>query len=145
MSVKSDGLILGISCECPDNCDEVIYTQEMSQANLRLANSQIFDVMSTKGNYLWLLDEQIKNSTKEIKVKALKEKRQEVIDTSSVVHFYFKEPGIVKYTREELYGTMDVIGNYIIANYPLGPTSITKSYSLCFSGLGRYHRLMFWL
>ena len=29
----------------------------------------------------------------------------------SMVHFYFKELGVVKYTRDELYGIMDVIGN----------------------------------
>ena len=28
----------------------------------------------------------------------------------SMVHFYFKELGVVKYSRDELYGIMDVIG-----------------------------------
>ena len=110
-------LIPGISCECPIDCDEVIYTQEMSQASLKLENSPIFVFMSTKDNFLGKLDEKIDNSTNDgfsvtnvKKVVALKKKRQQIIDKSSVVHFYFKEPGIVKYSREELYGTMDVIG-----------------------------------
>ena len=103
-------LITGISCECPIDCDEVIYTQEMSQASLKLENSPIFVFMSTKDNFLGKLDEKIENSTNAKKVAALKKKRQQIIDKSSVVHFYFKEPGIVKYSREELYGTMDVIG-----------------------------------
>ena len=34
-----------------------------------------------------------------------------ILTQSSMVHIYFKELGIVKYSRDELYGTMDVIGN----------------------------------
>ena len=44
-------------------------------------------------------------------------KRQKYIDkyvdsqqNFSMAHFYFKELGIVKYSRDELYGIMDVIG-----------------------------------
>ena len=34
-----------------------------------------------------------------------------IINTSSIVHFYFKELGIVKYQKEQLYGALDILGN----------------------------------
>ena len=34
-----------------------------------------------------------------------------IVDTSSIVHFYFKELGIVKYQKEQLYGALDILGN----------------------------------
>ena len=108
--MNSNQLISGIACECPIDCDEVIYSQEMSQAILKVSNSPIFEIMSTKENFLGKLDEMIKNATNNKQIEALKAKRMKITKQSSVVHFYFKEPGIVKYSREELYGTMDVIG-----------------------------------
>ena len=40
----------------------------------------------------------------------LKMKIEQITKKSSVIHFYFKETGIVLYLREELYGIMDLIG-----------------------------------
>lgn len=35
----------------------------------------------------------------------------------ALVHIYFKELGIVKYSRDQLYSIMDVIGNKSSLNY----------------------------
>ena len=34
----------------------------------------------------------------------------DILNTSSLVHIYFKELGIVKYQKDQLYGPLDVIG-----------------------------------
>jgi hypothetical protein len=33
-------------------------------------------------------------------------------ENGSVIHFHFKELGIVKYSRDQLFGVMDIIGKY---------------------------------
>ena len=55
-----------------------------------------------------------KNTTSEKKRQKLNETIQDIINFSSVVHFYFKETGVVLYNRDELYGIMDLIGKLII-------------------------------
>ena len=35
---------------------------------------------------------------------------EEVLNNGTLMHIYFKELGVVKYSRDELYGAMDVIG-----------------------------------
>ena len=42
--------------------------------------------------------------------KRMNETYDSYIQDMSMVHFYFKELGVVKYSRDELYGAMDVIG-----------------------------------
>ena len=41
-----------------------------------------------------------------------REQIDEVHYNASVVHIYFKELGVVKYSRDELFGLIDVIGDY---------------------------------
>ena len=36
--------------------------------------------------------------------------KEEVLEKGTMMHIYFKELGVVKYQRDELYGAMDVIG-----------------------------------
>ena len=35
---------------------------------------------------------------------------KEILSEGTLMHIYFKELGVVKYQRDELYGIMDVIG-----------------------------------
>ena len=41
-----------------------------------------------------------------------REQIDELHYNASVVHIYFKELGVVKYSRDELFGLIDVIGAY---------------------------------
>ena len=103
-------MIQGANCSCPMDCEETVYNQEISQANIR-QKSNIFNRLKVKPNYLWQLQDQMeknKNSTK--KVRKFNQTIQDIIETSSVVHFYFKESGVVLFTRDELYGIMDLVG-----------------------------------
>ena len=71
--------------------------------------------MSKKPLPIWVLEEKIKNFTIAGKsTKRLIELQEDILDRASVVHFYFKETGIVQYSREQLYSIMDVIGNSIL-------------------------------
>jgi amiloride-sensitive sodium channel len=102
------GLISGSDCECPNDCEETLYFQEMSQADLK-EDSRFFKRMHKPKNVLWHLNETIHNTTKDTKRAQLQAVYDDVIESSSLVHIYFKELGIVKYSRDELYGIMDVI------------------------------------
>ena len=42
--------------------------------------------------------------------KRTEEWKEEVLSKGTMMHIYFKELGVVKYQRDELYGAMDVIG-----------------------------------
>ena len=94
----------------------------MSQSDRRTGNELIkymrpplFKRMSQKPLPIWILEEKIKNFTEAGKnTKRLLDLRDDILDSASVVHFYFKERGIVQYSREQLYSMMDVIGNSIL-------------------------------
>ena len=64
---------------------------------------------------MWKLEEHLKSATDLYEQKILKDQYDDIIESSSVVHFYFKGSGILKYSQEEVFGTTDLIGtiNYI--------------------------------
>ena len=66
-------------------------------------------LLNEKPNYLWKANEILKTASENNKL-FLEEKIKQITEKSSVIHFYFKETGIVLYLREELYGIMDLIG-----------------------------------
>ena len=72
-------------------------------------------LLNEKPNYLWKANEILKNASETNKL-FLEEKIKQITEKSSVIHFYFKETGIVLYLREELYGIMDLIGKSSIFN-----------------------------
>ena len=46
----------------------------------------------------------------------LEEKLQDIKEKTSLVHIYFRQLGIVKYSRDRLFGFMDVIGELWLRN-----------------------------
>ena len=53
-NIKYFIVALDSSCNCPTDCDEVVYTQEVSQGKIDHGpNSRRFQ--DTDGNYLWQL------------------------------------------------------------------------------------------
>ena len=115
LSDSSDitGFIPGPDCNCPSDCKETLYSQEMSQAKLR-ENNRFIARMERPGQFLYNLTEQIKNATKTKKKEKLEKLHKNIVDTSSIVHIYFKELGIVKYSKDQLYGALDVIGETLL-------------------------------
>ena len=112
-------MIEGANCTCPNDCEETIYSQEISQARIR-PKSNIFNRLSNKPNYLWKLRDMIgKDTTSESKATKLNETIDAVLKESSVIHFYFKQTGIVQYSRDELYGIMDLVGMIFRLNRPI--------------------------
>ena len=103
------GFIPGPDCNCPTDCKETLYSQEMSQAKLREKN-RFISRLERPGQFLYNLTEKINNQTKAKKKQKLENLHMNIISTSSIVHIYFKEMGIVKYSKDQLYGALDVIG-----------------------------------
>ncbi len=132
----------GASCNCPNDCNEVIYsqvflllvaalyvwmlivihfTQELSSAELR-KDSLIFKRLETDSygplakvvKDMEEAKEGAENATAcprcAARHKVLQSKLNEIKANSTFVHIYFKELGIIKYTRDQLYTTMDAIG-----------------------------------
>ena len=102
------------SCKCPSDCNSVTYSKDISTESLYPLYSQTFNLLSNTDNYLWKLEERLKSVTDVYQQKILKDQYDDIIESSSVVHFYFKESGIIKYTQEEVFGTTQLIGNRII-------------------------------
>ena len=98
------------SCNCPSDCNSITYSKEISTEQLYPLYSQTFNLLSNTNNYLWKLEEQLKSATDLYEQKLLRDRYDDVIESSSVVHFYFKESGILKYSQEEVFGTTDLIG-----------------------------------
>ena len=96
------------NCFCPPDCNSVIYSQEISSEKLYPAYSQTFLQLGNKDNYLGKLNEKLKNETNPYMRKFLEDMTDDIIDSSSVAHFYFKENGIIKYSQEEVFGTSEL-------------------------------------
>ena len=63
---------------------------------------------------MWKLDAELKNTSDSYKYKVLKDQYSDIVASSSVVHFFFKESGIIKYSQEEVHGTMELVGNKLL-------------------------------
>ena len=90
-----------------------MYTTEISSEQLYPLYSQTFGLLSNQDNFLWTLDKKVQNAIGNAKLyeqKILKDKYDDIISSSSVVHFYFKERGIMKYSQEEVFGTTELVG-----------------------------------
>ena len=122
MKPSKDSELEGTYCSCPVECQATLYSQEISQSDRRTGTElkkymrpPLFQRMSKKPLPIWVLEEKIKNLTKAGKSSIrLEDLQADILDRASVVHFYFKETGIVQYSREQLYSIMDVIGNSIL-------------------------------
>ena len=99
------------TCDCPSDCNSITYLKEISTEQLYPLYSQTFNLLSNTNNYLWKLEEQLKSATDIYEQKLLRDRYNDVIESSSVVHFYFRESGILKYSQEEVFGATDLIGN----------------------------------
>ena len=99
------------TCNCPTDCNSISYSKEISTEQLYPLYSQTFNLLSNTNNYLWKLEEQLKSATDIYEQKLLRDRYNDVIESSSVVHFYFRESGILKYSQEEVFGATDLIGN----------------------------------
>ena len=97
-------------CECPNDCNSIIYDQSISQEQLNPTYSQTFNRLSKTNSFLWKLDAELKNTSDSYKYKVLKDQYSDIVASSSVVHFFFKENGIIKYSQEEVHGTMELVG-----------------------------------
>ena len=100
-------------CVCPMDCNSLAYTTGISSEQLYPLYSQTFGILSNKGNFLWTLDKKVRNAIENEKLyeqKILKDRYDDIISSSSVVHFYFKERGIMKYSQEEVFGTTELVG-----------------------------------
>ena len=87
------------------------YSTEMSSASLDIY-SIMFNRLSSYVPDLKLLEEEKEQAEKDGRTEDVKEAQKRIEDyqtTTSLVHIYFKQLGIVKYIKDERYGIMDVI------------------------------------
>ena len=132
-------------CVCPMDCNSLTYTTGISSEQLYPLYSQTFGILSNKGNFLWTLDKKVKNAVENEKLyeqKILKDKYDDIISSSSVVHFYFKERGIMKYSQEEVFGTTELVGMCINNEKKIKPNILI---SFFFSQCGRCPRIIYWI
>ena len=101
-------------CVCPVDCNSMVYNQEISSEQLYPLYSQTFSLLNNEGNYLWTLEREMEEAVLDpYKSKILKDRYDDIVSSSSVVHFYFKEKGIMKYSQEEVFGATEFIGNLL--------------------------------
>jgi hypothetical protein len=113
-------LIKGAECNCPNDCEETVYSHEMSQAKMRSDAVTFKQMARDQKNKFELLQEindiyesgEAENKSDEL--NELHKQWEAKTKDWTLVHIYFKELGIVKYVRDELYGIMDVIGMYLV-------------------------------
>ena len=98
------------SCFCPDDCNSIIFTDEITSEQLYPLFSQTFQRLTNKDNYLGKLKEKLKNAKDVYEQKILQDRYDDIIRSSSVAHFYFKESGIIKYSQEEVFGSTEFVG-----------------------------------
>ena len=112
-----DEVMEGVKCDCPNDCDEARYFQEISQAPMR-NDSSVLDLLkgnnnSKMGQLLDFINNKYGSTPMPEQVQAnIKEAIDKIKEDFSIVHIYFKELGIIKYSKDEIYGIMDVIGTF---------------------------------
>ena len=112
INVDSEHMVKGSAiCNCPKDCDVTEYSTEMSWASLDTF-SVLLNRLSSYVPKLMALEDEINQAELEGRIESAKLARMMIEDyktTTSLVHIYFKQLGIVKYIRDERYGIMDVI------------------------------------
>lgn len=112
-SQSNDDLLEGANCYCPTDCTETVYTQEMSQAQL-MNPSRVHELVQNEYSVAKKLKQLSQNETLSHEMRNVFSRRLDsLLKDVTFVHIYFKELGIVKYSRDELYSIMDVIGKTI--------------------------------
>jgi len=132
-------LIDGSRCNCPSDCEETFYTIETSQAYTRGYNSTFYRQLRTLeggeicNNILCEMDALINETyflnpnTTEEDIDALEtadytiglqtfsgsdlhEFMDKMYNESTLMHIHFKELGVVKYRKDQLYSELDLMG-----------------------------------
>ena len=110
------GGVPGPECNCPDDCIDTMYMPELSQIKLR-TGAPILDLALDEFGFIYegrkladKLEEQGKEDLAEEYREYIDKEEDEWPEDAVVVHVHFKDLGIIKYSRDQLYGTIDVIG-----------------------------------
>lgn len=119
----SQKFIDGPKCNCPNSCDSTEYREDISKVRVDPYSTFFENLLKTNGSTLFrrkktyddlvaLLRNKINNKTSKPEELIMKvtENYQAIRNSYSLIHIYFKDLGGVKYSREELYGIMDLIG-----------------------------------
>ncbi len=93
-------------CHCPKNCEEIHYTTEVSQAMYK--NKGEFAGWLNKSSVLLKYDG-IQAALKQ--QLGSRDLRKEALANVAILNVYFKELGVVMYSRNELYDIAGFIGN----------------------------------
>ena len=81
------------------DCEETLYSQQLSSSEIK-ENATFFDKLKVEPYILWEMEQNEMDATID-----------DVIHTGSIVHIYFKDLGIVKYSRYEAYSDIEILGN----------------------------------
>jgi len=105
------GLVDGLVCSCPDNCEDTIYTQETTSAAIVDMNKRL------TGDALWYRPESLLQKELDALYSVHQDNCANMTFTSkitrfSMVHVYFKEMGATKFVRDELYSWQDIVANF---------------------------------
>ncbi|TRY68216.1 hypothetical protein TCAL_16470 [Tigriopus californicus] len=107
-----DDLLEGANCYCPIDCTETVYNQEMSHAKL-MDSSRVHKLVLEEYSVAKKLKKLTSNATFSLKKRQVfGERLEKMLEDITLVHIYFKELGIVKYSRDQLYSVMDVIAAF---------------------------------
>lgn len=107
-----------LACNCPNDCEETLYFQEMSESFVKKKSEFFRYLKNSPDNIVGRLVEEAKNMTFPQQKKRLYQRIEDIETTGSIVHVYFKELGIVKYSRDQVYSAMDVIGKVFVRTLP---------------------------
>lgn len=103
---QASGLLDGASCNCPIQCEETIYGTELSQVKAK-QNAPLFERYKDSCNSN---DPDLPPNCSPTILNDAKWNQ----DSLTMVYVYFKELGVLKYSRDELYSTIDVIGETVM-------------------------------
>ena len=112
IDIDSEHVVKGsVICNCPKDCDVIEYSTEITSASMNI-NSELLDrlfrhvpeweKLELDARLAWMQGRTEDSKRAYAKLNNFK-------TSTSLVHIYFKRLGIVKYIKDERYGTMDVI------------------------------------
>jgi len=124
-----DRAISSTDCDCPSDCEETIYFMEMTQSRNEKKRSSFYKKMRGDNGHgpvnnwcrqpVCQINEAIKNndswtseSGRTYNGSDLQTFQDDLYEFGTIAHLFFKDMGVVKYRKDEMYSAIDLIAQF---------------------------------
>ncbi|XP_023328627.1 pickpocket protein 28 isoform X2 [Eurytemora carolleeae] len=122
---ESYGINLGLNCNCPDDCNQIVYTKEMSNGVLKDNNDALYKNSLCEGGWTedassicektlfkQEFDQLTKYAAKIQDYNCHEGTFKKKIENTAYVHVFFRDIGVTKFNKDQLFGWQDIVAQF---------------------------------